>query len=95
MLLLGIFSSFFGFIWAAIVGLFLGLLGRMVVPGKQSIPLWLTCIVGMLAAIAGTALIRLLGIDPDETWFRQLIAQVICAAIGVTVAANLWARRKG
>lgn len=94
MLLFGIFSEFFGFIGAAFVGLILGLFGRLVAPGRQRIPLWLTCVVGMLAALAGTGLIRLLGINPDDTFVRELIAQVICAAIGVTIAANLWARRK-
>ena len=52
-----------GVITAIVVGIIIGALGRLVVPGKQNIPIWLT------------------------------IVQVVLAAIGVVIAANLWGRR--
>ena len=35
------------FIWAIIAGLIVGLIAKLVVPGKQDIPLWLTLILGI------------------------------------------------
>jgi uncharacterized membrane protein YeaQ/YmgE (transglycosylase-associated protein family) len=40
----------------------IGVLGRLVVPGKQHIPIWLTILVGIGAAFIGTALARAMGI---------------------------------
>jgi uncharacterized membrane protein YeaQ/YmgE (transglycosylase-associated protein family) len=84
-----------GIITAIIVGAIIGALGRLVVPGRQPIPIWLTIVVGIIAAFIGTALARALGI-PTATngidWL-ELLVQVIVAAIGVVVAANLYARR--
>ena len=80
---------------AIIVGAIIGALGRLVVPGRQPIPIWLTIVVGIVAAFVGTFIARALGI-PTATngidWL-ELIVQVIVAAIFVVIAANLWARR--
>jgi uncharacterized membrane protein YeaQ/YmgE (transglycosylase-associated protein family) len=84
-----------GIITAIIVGAIIGALGRLVVPGRQPIPIWLTIIVGIVAAFIGTALTRALGISTATSgidWI-ELIVQVIVAAIGVVVTANLYARR--
>jgi len=45
-----------GIISAILIGLVIGALGRLVVPGKQHIPIWLTILVGIGAAFLGTAL---------------------------------------
>ena len=84
-----------GIITAIIVGAIIGALGRLVVPGRQPIPIWLTIIVGIVAAFIGTLLTRALGISTATAgidWI-ELIVQVIVAAIGVVVAANLYTRR--
>jgi len=44
-----------GIITAIVVGLIIGALGRLVVPGKQNIPIWLTILVGIVAALIGTS----------------------------------------
>jgi uncharacterized membrane protein YeaQ/YmgE (transglycosylase-associated protein family) len=84
-----------GIITAIIVGAIIGALGRLVVPGRQPIPIWLTILVGIVAAFIGTALARAIGL-PTATngidWM-ELLVQVIVAAIGVVVAANLYTRR--
>ena len=84
-----------GIITAIIVGAIIGALGRLVVPGRQPIPIWLTIVVGIVAAFVGTLLARALGI-PTATngidWL-ELLVQVIVAAIGVVIVANLYARR--
>ncbi|HKS44461.1 MAG TPA: hypothetical protein VJT49_04975 [Amycolatopsis sp.] len=45
-----------GFLTAIIIGLIIGALSRLVVPGKQDIPIWLTIFIGVVAAIIDTVI---------------------------------------
>ena len=83
-----------GILTAIIIGLIIGALGRLVVPGQQNIPLWLTLVIGVVAAFVGTLLAAALGVDdtPGIDWI-ELILQVAVAAVGVTIAASLLGRR--
>jgi uncharacterized membrane protein YeaQ/YmgE (transglycosylase-associated protein family) len=84
-----------GIITAIVIGAIIGALGRLVVPGKQHIPIWLTIVVGIVAAFIGTFIARAIGI-PTATrgidWL-ELLVQVIVAAIGVVLVSNLYGRR--
>jgi uncharacterized membrane protein YeaQ/YmgE (transglycosylase-associated protein family) len=83
-----------GIITAIVVGLIIGALGSLVVPGKQNIPIWLTMIVGIVAALLGTAIARGLGVADTRGFdWIELIIQVVLAAIGVVIAANVYGRR--
>lgn len=83
-----------GIITAIVVGLILGVLGRFFAPGKQSIPIWLTILVGIVAAFIGTAIARGLGYADTKGFdWLELITQIVIAGIGVTLAANLYGRR--
>ena len=44
------------------IGLVVGLLGRLLVPGKQPIGMLLTILVGIVSAFIGTAIARAIGI---------------------------------
>ena len=81
-------------IGAIIIGLVLGVLGRLFAPGKQNIPIWLTILVGIVAAFIGTFIARLLGVAATRgiDWI-ELIVQIIVAAIGVSLVAGLYGRR--
>ena len=83
-----------GFLTAIVIGLIIGALGRLVVPGKQNIPIWLTLVIGVVAALVGTLLAGAFGVDdtPGIDWI-ELILQVGLAAIGVAVVAGMRARR--
>jgi uncharacterized protein YjbJ (UPF0337 family)/uncharacterized membrane protein YeaQ/YmgE (transglycosylase-associated protein family) len=83
-----------GLITALIVGLIIGALGRLVAPGRQKIPIWLTLLVGIVAALIGTALAAAIGVavTPGIDWI-ELIIQVVLAAVGVTTADGLYGRR--
>ena len=85
-----------GIISAILIGAVIGILGRLVVPGKQHIPIWLTIVVGIAAAFLGTALARALGL-PTATegidWI-ELLVQVVVAAIGVAIVAAVYGRRR-
>ena len=83
-----------GIITAIIIGAIIGALGRLVVPGKQNIPIWLTIVVGIVAAFIGTFIARLFGVENTRgiDWI-ELILQIVVAAIGVSVVAGVWGRR--
>ncbi|WP_410587588.1 GlsB/YeaQ/YmgE family stress response membrane protein [Amycolatopsis sp. lyj-23] len=83
-----------GIISAIIVGLIIGVLGRLVAPGKQNIPIWLTIVIGIIAAFIGTAIARGLGYaDTKGIDWLEILTQVVLAAIGVSIAAGLYGRR--
>ncbi|GAB2617883.1 transglycosylase [Paractinoplanes abujensis] len=84
-----------GIITAIVIGLIIGALGRLVVPGKQNIPIWLTILVGVLAAVVGTFIAAALGVDDTRgiDWI-ELIIQVALAAVGVSLVAGLYGRRR-
>ncbi|AEV84688.1 transglycosylase [Actinoplanes sp. SE50] len=83
-----------GIITAIIIGLIIGALGRLVVPGKQNIPIWLTIVIGIVAAIVGTFIASALGVNDTKgiDWIELLI-QVVLAALGVGAVAGLYGRR--
>jgi uncharacterized membrane protein YeaQ/YmgE (transglycosylase-associated protein family) len=86
-----------GVIMAILVGLVVGALGRLVVPGKQRIPIWLTIAVGIVAAFVGTALARAMGIPTATSGidWMELLVQVIVAAVGVALVSGVTRRRRG
>jgi uncharacterized membrane protein YeaQ/YmgE (transglycosylase-associated protein family) len=84
-----------GIITAIIFGLIIGALGRLVVPGKQNIPIWLTLLIGVVAAVIGTFIAAALGVNDTKgiDWIEILI-QVILAAAGVAAVAGIYGRRR-
>jgi uncharacterized membrane protein YeaQ/YmgE (transglycosylase-associated protein family) len=84
-----------GIITALIVGLIIGALGRLVVPGKQNIPLWLTLVIGVVAALLGTVIARATGVADTKGFdWIELLFQVVLAAIGVALVAGVGGRRR-
>lgn len=84
-----------GFFTAIVIGLIIGALGRLVVPGRQRIPIWLTLLIGVVAAILGTLVAGALGVDDTRgvDWI-ELAIQVAFAAIGVSLVAGTYGRRR-
>lgn len=85
-----------GIISAIVIGLIIGVLGRLVLPGKQRIPIWLTILVGIAAALVGTALARAIGLPTATSGvdWTELLVQVIVAAVGVGLVSTLAGRRR-
>ncbi|BCY08474.1 hypothetical protein L3i22_035620 [Actinoplanes sp. L3-i22] len=83
-----------GIFTAIIIGLVVGALGRLVVPGKQAIPIWLTIVIGIVAALIGTFIAAAINVDDTKgiDWI-ELFLQIGLAAIGVALAAGARARR--
>ena len=84
-----------GIITAIIIGLVIGALGRLVVPGKQNIPIWLTILIGIVAALVGTFIASALNVnDTNGIDWIELLIQVILAAVGVAAVAGVYGRRR-
>ena len=83
-----------GIITALIVGLVIGALGRLVVPGRQNIPIWLTMVIGIVAALLGTVIARATGVaDTDGFDWIEFFFQVVLAAVGVALVVGIAGRR--
>ncbi|GAA2690866.1 MULTISPECIES: GlsB/YeaQ/YmgE family stress response membrane protein [Actinoplanes] len=83
-----------GIITALVVGLIIGALGRLVVPGKQNIPIWLTMVIGVVAALLGTVLARAFGVASTNGFdWIEFFFQVVLAAIGVALTVGVVGRR--
>ena len=84
-----------GIITALIVGLIIGALGRLVVPGRQNIPIWLTMVDRRRRRAARhrhrprPRHRETTGID----WL-ELLLQVALAAVGVALVAGMGRRRR-
>jgi uncharacterized membrane protein YeaQ/YmgE (transglycosylase-associated protein family) len=74
---------------AIIVGAIIGALGRLVVPGRQNISIWLTIVIGIVAALIGTFIANAIGVGDTKgiDWIK-LIIQVVLAAIGVALVTG-------
>jgi uncharacterized membrane protein YeaQ/YmgE (transglycosylase-associated protein family) len=82
-----------GIFTAIVIGLIVGALGRLVVPGKQNISIWLTMLIGVVAAFVGTLIAGLVGVaDTGGIDWIELALQVALAAAGVALVAG--ARRR-
>ena len=82
-----------GIITALIVGLIIGALGRLVVPGKQNIPIWLTMVIGVVAALLGTVIARAFGVESTSgiDWI-ELLFQVLLDAVRVALVVGISGR---
>lgn len=84
-----------GILSAIVIGLVLGALGRLVVRGRQNIPLWMTVLVGIAAALLGTFVASGLGVDETKgvDWI-ELFLQIGIAAIGVSTVSSIRTGRR-
>lgn len=78
-------------LWAIVVGIILGVIARAILPGRQAIPLWLTCIYGILGAIVGNAVAGWIGVRHTSgfDWIRHLL-QLAGAIVIVALGTPLW-----
>ncbi|MFE6280887.1 GlsB/YeaQ/YmgE family stress response membrane protein [Streptomyces sp. NPDC057877] len=83
-----------GIISAIVIGIVIGVLGRLVVPGRQRIGVLWTIAVGIVAALIGSALAGALDVGDTEgvDWVEWLI-QIGLAALGVVALDRSKARR--
>ena len=80
-----------GIISAIIIGAIIGALGRLVVPGRQPIAIWLTIVIGIVAALIGSLIADALGVGSTRgiDWI-ELFLQIALAAVGVMLVAGAY-----
>ncbi|GII79721.1 transglycosylase [Sphaerisporangium rufum] len=80
---------------AIVIGAIVGALGRLVLPGRQPIGWLLTIVVGIVAALIGTAIAQVLGVaTTDGIDWIELVMQVVLAAVGVALVAGIRGRSR-
>ena len=85
------------YVSAIIFGALVGVLGRLVLPGRQSIGAFITVLIGIGAAVLGTVLARVFNVDGRTqvhlaglTWSWWVLGiQVGLAVLGVALAQLL------
>jgi len=92
-----------GILSAILIGVLVGTLGRLILPGRQNIGVISTVVIGILAALGGTWIARELNFDDrapasfnwdavglHATWsWAELGVQVAVAIVGIAIAAAL------
>ncbi|MBN3929180.1 GlsB/YeaQ/YmgE family stress response membrane protein [Streptomyces verrucosisporus] len=73
-----------GIITAIVIGVVVGVLGRLVLPGRQRIGVLWTIVVGIVAALIGTFIAAGIGVaDTGGVDWIELLIQIGLAAAGV------------
>jgi uncharacterized membrane protein YeaQ/YmgE (transglycosylase-associated protein family) len=79
---------------AILIGIVIGVLGRLVLPGRQRIGILLTILIGIGAALLGTVIARQFGVaDTAGFDWIELAIQVGLAAVGVGLVSLMVGRR--
>ncbi|SOE78358.1 hypothetical protein SAMN05446589_7946 [Streptomyces sp. OV198] len=83
-----------GIISAILIGIIIGILGRLVVPGRQRIGILWTILVGIVAAFVGSGIAAAFGVANTKgvDWIEWLI-QIGLAAVGVAALDRVKVRR--
>ena len=68
-------------IWTAVIGVFLGAIGRLIVPGPQPIGVFATIACGLVGSLAG----GIVGQTAHLHRFATLLIEVAIAAVAVAV----------
>lgn len=82
-----------GIISAVVIGIIVGVLGRLVLPGRQRIGFLWTIGIGIAAALVGTAIAAVMGVADTKgiDWIEWAI-QIGLAAAGVAAFERIKAR---
>ena len=81
-------------LWMVIGGAIIGVLTRMVLPGTQAIPFWLTILAGIVGMVVGDWLAGLFGVQKTGgiDWIRHAL-QLLVGMIAVGGVASIRGRR--
>ena len=84
--------SFFSLLWLAVLGLGIGALGRLVVPGGNPMATWMTAVVGIVGGVGGGSLIQTM-LGSGHAFVGMLMGVAIAALLVMAVAS--WQRTRG
>lgn len=84
-------STFLWIIGIIIGGLIIGVIGKLILPGKQAIPMWLTIVAGIVGVVIGTLLAQAFGLGTAGVWnLWEIVLQVVVGVVAVGAAAALY-----
>ncbi|MEU4305015.1 GlsB/YeaQ/YmgE family stress response membrane protein [Streptomyces rochei] len=84
-----------GIISAIVIGIVIGVLGRLVVPGRQRIGILWTILVGIAAALIGSWVAAAFDVaDTDGVDWVEWLIQIALAALGVAALDRSKARTR-
>ena len=70
--------SFWTVVWYAFAGLVIGLLARLLMPGRQNMNIFVTILLGVIAAIVGAFLWNAIFVDQEGVaWIGGIVVAVI------------------
>ncbi|HZP49566.1 GlsB/YeaQ/YmgE family stress response membrane protein [Actinocrinis sp.] len=84
----------FQILWSLIAGLVIGGLARLLLPGKQAIPVWLTVLLGIAGAFLGNGIASWIGVrhTGGVDWIRHILQIGVAMAL-IAALAPVWANR--
>jgi uncharacterized membrane protein YeaQ/YmgE (transglycosylase-associated protein family) len=84
-----VIAAFFNLLWILIGGTFIGIIARLLVPGRQFLPVWATIGSGIVGMLVGNWLASLLGVRDTGgiDWIRHALQFLVAAgAVAATSA---------
>lgn len=81
-------------LWAIVGGTIIGVIAKLVMPGRQNVGFILTIVVGIVGMFVGDFLARALGVEVTSgvDWIRHTL-QVVVAAAGLAGLGAVLGRR--
>jgi len=81
-------------LWAIVGGAILGYLAKLLLPGRQDIPVWATIGAGIAAALIGGGIATWIGVGETAgiDWWRHAI-QIALAVVAIAAVARFYAAR--
>lgn len=85
---------FWTILWGIVGGAIIGILGRLILPGRQNISMLMTVLAGILAALVGGLIATWIGVGETAgfDWIK-LIIQLALAVLFVWLVAR-WSSRR-
>jgi len=87
-------AAFFNLLWILIGGTFIGIIARLLVPGRQFLPVWATIGSGIVGMLVGNWIASLLGVRDTGgiDWIRHAL-QFLVAAGAVAATSTYFKQR--
>ncbi|HJD82792.1 GlsB/YeaQ/YmgE family stress response membrane protein [Kitasatospora aureofaciens] len=85
----------FQLLWILLIGFVLGVLAKLILRGPQSIPWWLTMLLGAAGALLGNAVSGWIGVRHTSgiDWIRHILQLAFAVAL-VALVAPVWSRNR-
>ncbi|MEV7216910.1 GlsB/YeaQ/YmgE family stress response membrane protein [Kitasatospora cineracea] len=85
----------FQLLWILLIGFVLGVLAKLILRGPQSIPWWLTMLLGAAGALLGNLVAGWIGVRHTSgiDWIRHFL-QIAFAVVLVAFVAPAWSKSR-